>query len=146
MARYDCYSHNGLNCEYYDKMTETYPAIDRFTNDLNEQLKNDETVQALVSVTLLKRDGTLVDHPTSVVHYQTLELGYGEKDIDQRTVEVDTVVTHLPRGLGVNLYNRLAEHSALWITEIPEEPEYELSFGVGSPNNQIHLNPVLERT
>lgn len=143
---YQCYTHNGLTAERYTSIENTHQAIDSFVDELRKELKNDNTLTGMVAVTLARNDG-LENSENVLVDHRTLEFTTNAKDPDSdgRAVEIHTVSAYLPTAIGASLYSRLAEHSGLWTQGGPTDTQEELTFGLGDINNEISIDPSLDK-
>lgn len=143
---YQCYTHNGLTAERYTSIENTHQAIDSFVDELRKELKNDNTLTGMVAVTLARNDG-LENSENVLVDHRTLEFTTNAKDPDSdgRAVEIHTVSAYLPSSIGASLYSRLAEHSGLWTQGGPTDTQEELTFGLGDINNEISIDPSLDK-
>lgn len=143
---YQCYTHNGLTAERYTSIANTHQAIDSFVDELRKELKNDNTLTGMVAVTLARNDG-LENSENVLVDHRTLEFTTNAKDPDSdgRAVEIHTVSAYLPTAIGASLYSRLAEHSGLWTQGGPTDTQEELTFGLGNINNEISIDPSLDK-
>lgn len=135
-----CSQLKELRLESYKKATETYAAIDRFTNELNAKLKTEEINHAFVAVTSHNIE-------TGNVVHQTLEVTPASNDFDGRSVEITTIDATSVQGQGMAMYHYLAENSGLWAEEffdqVQEVPDrHFVEVGIGNINKHICMEKV----